>query len=55
MRGLPTITLVYDGSELRIEFYQTADGTVPAEDWLGALFFLFWWSIGVDARIYQEE
>jgi phage-related protein len=62
MRGLPTTTLVYDGSELRIEFYQTADGTVPAEDWLDGqkvkiqqkFAALFAW-IGDHGKIFNER
>ncbi len=29
-----TTKLVYEGSELRIEFYQSTDGEAPACNWL---------------------
>lgn len=33
----PLTCLVYDGAALRIEFYVSSDGAVPAEEWLDRL------------------
>jgi hypothetical protein len=34
MNKRPTSKLVYSGAELQLEFYQSSEGSVPAEEWL---------------------
>lgn len=57
-----TTKLVYEGSELRIEFYQSASGEAPACDWLESqrdkiqqkFTALFAW-IGDHGKIWNER
>ena len=59
---VPASKPVYSGRHLRLEFYQSSDGTVPAEEWLESQTIkiqqkfaaMFAW-IGEHGRIFNEE
>ncbi len=59
---VPASKPVYNGRHLRLEFYQSSDGTVPAEEWLESQTIkvqqkfaaIFAW-IGDHGRIFNEE
>ncbi len=62
MNKRPTSKLVYSGTELRLEFYQSSEGSVPAEEWLDdqkakvqqKFATLFAW-IGDHGKIFNER
>lgn len=62
MNQWSTSKLVYKGAELRLEFYQSSDGSVPAEEWLEVqkvkvqhkFAALFAW-IGDHGKIFNER
>lgn len=62
MKQAPTSKLVYNGAELQLEFYQSSDGSVPAEEWLEdqkvklqqKFAALFAW-IGDHGKIFNER
>ena len=62
MSAIRPSKLVYNGSELSLEFYQNEDGSVPAEEWLDSqkmniqqkFAALFAW-IGDHGKIFNER